>query len=230
MQLLQLEGDGAPHLGPWAFIEEHFTRSDASAGPDDSSNRRVGLDVELADRGVRAVLLRADVRGLAAAVRGCAALRRRSCRRRRARERARRSNGRRPGFARWSTRRASPASRTQGASSAVRSDRMREALYVAQRIGISHEARRCSPCHAVGRARATRRATPTLRLSPADRSRDRRPSGAALSSRARTSRRERPTRASRLGAHLRARRRLRVRHRRSSQQHRGRPSRIVYYP
>jgi hypothetical protein len=46
MQLLELEGDGAPHLGPWAFIEEHFTRSDASAGPTDSSNRRVGLDVD----------------------------------------------------------------------------------------------------------------------------------------------------------------------------------------
>jgi hypothetical protein len=44
MQLLELEGDGAPHLGPWAFIEEHFTRGDASAGPTDSSNRRVGLD------------------------------------------------------------------------------------------------------------------------------------------------------------------------------------------
>jgi hypothetical protein len=46
MQLLELEGDGAPHLGPWAFIEEHFTRSDAAAGPTDSSNRRVGLDVD----------------------------------------------------------------------------------------------------------------------------------------------------------------------------------------
>lgn len=45
MQLLELEGDGAPHLGPWQFIEEHVTRTDASAGPDDSSNRRVGLDV-----------------------------------------------------------------------------------------------------------------------------------------------------------------------------------------
>jgi hypothetical protein len=44
MQLLQLEGEGAPHLGPWAFLEEHFTRGDASAGPTDSSNRRVGLD------------------------------------------------------------------------------------------------------------------------------------------------------------------------------------------
>ena len=46
MQVLQLEGDGAPHLGPWGFIEEHFTRADASAGPTDSSNRRVGLDVD----------------------------------------------------------------------------------------------------------------------------------------------------------------------------------------
>jgi Capsule assembly protein Wzi len=46
MQLLELEGDGAPHLGPWAFIEEHFTRGDASAGPGDSSNRRVGVDID----------------------------------------------------------------------------------------------------------------------------------------------------------------------------------------
>jgi hypothetical protein len=45
MQLLQLEGDGAPHLGPWDFAVEHFTRGNASAGPDDTSNRRVGLDV-----------------------------------------------------------------------------------------------------------------------------------------------------------------------------------------
>ncbi|MEP6863411.1 MAG: capsule assembly Wzi family protein [Deltaproteobacteria bacterium] len=45
MQLLQLEGDGAPHLGPWDFIAEHFTRGNPSAGPDDTSNRRVGLDV-----------------------------------------------------------------------------------------------------------------------------------------------------------------------------------------
>jgi len=44
MQLLQLEGDGAPHLGPWPFIEEHVTRGDPSAGPTDSSNRRVGID------------------------------------------------------------------------------------------------------------------------------------------------------------------------------------------
>lgn len=44
MQLLQLEGDGAPHLGPWDFIAEHFTRGNPSAGPDDTSNRRVGLD------------------------------------------------------------------------------------------------------------------------------------------------------------------------------------------
>ncbi|MEO8843501.1 MAG: hypothetical protein ABI591_19380 [Kofleriaceae bacterium] len=46
MQLLEIEGDGAPHLGPWAFIEEHFTRGDPSASQTDSSNRRVGLDVE----------------------------------------------------------------------------------------------------------------------------------------------------------------------------------------
>lgn len=45
MQLLQLEGDGAPHLGPWDFIVEHFTRGNPSAGPDDTSNRRVGADV-----------------------------------------------------------------------------------------------------------------------------------------------------------------------------------------
>jgi hypothetical protein len=45
MQLLQLEGAGAPHLGPWDFIVEHVTRGNASAGPDDTSNRRVGLDV-----------------------------------------------------------------------------------------------------------------------------------------------------------------------------------------
>lgn len=44
MQLLQLEGEGAPHLGPWAFVEEHVTRGDPSASPTDSSNRRVGLD------------------------------------------------------------------------------------------------------------------------------------------------------------------------------------------
>ncbi len=44
MQLLQLEGDGAPHLGPWDFLVEHVTRTNPSAGPDDSSNRRVGLD------------------------------------------------------------------------------------------------------------------------------------------------------------------------------------------
>ena len=45
MQLLQVEGDGAPHLGLFDFIKEHFTRGNASAGPDDSSNRRVGADV-----------------------------------------------------------------------------------------------------------------------------------------------------------------------------------------
>ena len=46
MQLLQLEGEGAPHLGVWDFLVEHVTRTEPSAGPTDSSNRRVGLDVE----------------------------------------------------------------------------------------------------------------------------------------------------------------------------------------
>ncbi|MFT3697374.1 MAG: hypothetical protein QM831_29800 [Kofleriaceae bacterium] len=48
MQLLELEGDGAPHLDPWQFVEEHFTRSNASADQDDSSNRRVGFDISYA--------------------------------------------------------------------------------------------------------------------------------------------------------------------------------------
>ncbi len=44
MQLLQLGGDGAPGFGVWDFVREHLTRRDASAGPTDSSNRRVGFD------------------------------------------------------------------------------------------------------------------------------------------------------------------------------------------
>ena len=44
-QLLQLDGDGAPGFGLVDFILEHFRRRDASAGPTDSSNRRVGADV-----------------------------------------------------------------------------------------------------------------------------------------------------------------------------------------
>jgi hypothetical protein len=45
MQLLMLGGDGAPGLGFWDFVLEHVRRRDLSAGPNDSSNRRVGLDV-----------------------------------------------------------------------------------------------------------------------------------------------------------------------------------------
>ncbi len=45
MQLLQLDGDGAPGFGFVDFVLEHFRRRDASAGPTDSSNRRVGADV-----------------------------------------------------------------------------------------------------------------------------------------------------------------------------------------
>jgi hypothetical protein len=45
MQLLQLGGDGAPSFGLWDFVLEHVRRRDPSAGPSDSSNRRVGLDV-----------------------------------------------------------------------------------------------------------------------------------------------------------------------------------------
>lgn len=45
MQLLQLGGDGAPGFGLWDFVLEHVRRRDASAGPNDSSNRRFGFDV-----------------------------------------------------------------------------------------------------------------------------------------------------------------------------------------
>jgi hypothetical protein len=44
-QLLQLGGDGAPHIGVLDFVLEHVRRRDISGGPTDSSNRRVGLDV-----------------------------------------------------------------------------------------------------------------------------------------------------------------------------------------
>jgi hypothetical protein len=46
MQLLQLGGDGAPGFGLVDFILEHFRRRDASASATDSSNRRVGADVD----------------------------------------------------------------------------------------------------------------------------------------------------------------------------------------
>ena len=45
MQQLQLAGDGAPSFGAWDFVLEHLTRRDPSAGPTDSSNRRIGFDV-----------------------------------------------------------------------------------------------------------------------------------------------------------------------------------------
>lgn len=45
MQMLQLDGDGAPGFGFTDFILEHFRRRDASASATDSSNRRVGADV-----------------------------------------------------------------------------------------------------------------------------------------------------------------------------------------
>lgn len=46
MQLLQLAGDGAPGFGLVDFILEHVRRRDASASATDSSNRRVGADVD----------------------------------------------------------------------------------------------------------------------------------------------------------------------------------------
>ena len=45
MQLLQLGGDGAAPLGVGDFILEHVRRGDSTAGPTDSSNRRIGFDV-----------------------------------------------------------------------------------------------------------------------------------------------------------------------------------------
>jgi hypothetical protein len=45
MQLLQLGGEGAPRIGLWDFVLEHVRRRDLTAGPSDSSNRRVGFDV-----------------------------------------------------------------------------------------------------------------------------------------------------------------------------------------
>jgi hypothetical protein len=47
MQMLQLDGDGAPGFGLWDFVLEHFRRRDASATATDSSNRRVGADIAL---------------------------------------------------------------------------------------------------------------------------------------------------------------------------------------
>ena len=44
-QLLQLGGDGAPDLSIADFVLEHVRRADLTAGPTDSSNRRIGLDL-----------------------------------------------------------------------------------------------------------------------------------------------------------------------------------------
>lgn len=61
MQLLQLGGDGARALGFWGFIAEHVRRSDPSAGPTDSSNRRFGGDIALRITELRARLYYAVV-------------------------------------------------------------------------------------------------------------------------------------------------------------------------
>jgi hypothetical protein len=45
MQMLQLDGDGAPGFSFTDFILEHFRRRDASASATDSSNRRIGADI-----------------------------------------------------------------------------------------------------------------------------------------------------------------------------------------
>jgi hypothetical protein len=44
VQLLQMGGEGAPHLGVWDFLAEHVRRGDKSASSTDSSNRRFGGD------------------------------------------------------------------------------------------------------------------------------------------------------------------------------------------
>jgi hypothetical protein len=45
VHLLQVEGEGAPHLGVWDFIAEHLRRKDLTASETDTSNRRFGGDV-----------------------------------------------------------------------------------------------------------------------------------------------------------------------------------------
>jgi hypothetical protein len=47
VHMLQLEGEGARHLGFVDFILEHIRRKDITAGETDSSNRRFGGDVTL---------------------------------------------------------------------------------------------------------------------------------------------------------------------------------------
>jgi hypothetical protein len=45
MQLLQLGGEGAASIGLLDFVAEHVRRRDPSAGPNDSSNRRLSFDL-----------------------------------------------------------------------------------------------------------------------------------------------------------------------------------------
>src|SRR5690606_196516 len=52
----QLGGDGARSLGFWDFIAEHVRRTDLSAGPTDSSNRRFGGDIAIRITELRARL------------------------------------------------------------------------------------------------------------------------------------------------------------------------------
>jgi hypothetical protein len=47
MEMVQMEGTGAPHLGVWDFILEHFERHDLSGSATDSSNRRFGGDANI---------------------------------------------------------------------------------------------------------------------------------------------------------------------------------------
>jgi hypothetical protein len=47
VHLLEVEGEGAPDLGIWDFIAEHFRRKDLTATETDTSNRRFGGDVSV---------------------------------------------------------------------------------------------------------------------------------------------------------------------------------------
>ncbi len=47
VHLLQVEGEGAPDLSVWEFIQEHFHRKDLTASATDSSNRRFGGDISV---------------------------------------------------------------------------------------------------------------------------------------------------------------------------------------
>ena len=162
MQLLQLEGDGAPHLGFVDFVKEHVTRGDASAGPTDSRTAASGFDVawRIDGFGGARLVLRADVRGLAPPVRGRAPLRRRS--------RRRASNSRdgivvewqKTGFRSMEHDTAhAPGSRTPTAPSAARSGPMR------RRCTSATDRARTGQLDAVARGRAVRRAIPTRTAS-----------------------------------------------------------------